>query len=323
MCSRPRLRSSPVVLAVGRTGRVRCRQRDRVAAEVVVLWLVTGGRVSSGHAERRAQPTDRRLVRPARRLRRRRVGSRSGGRTSPRQPAGSGSASRRSRWSRCRRSLRRNVRVATAMGSSAAASESCQSKLCAHLSLPRCWSVCLRTPLPTGGGRSDRRATDRGGRGTAKPATHGTGTDALAANPRARPGRHSHPQPHRAPAFAAARASQPAPRLPGPARRNRASGWRLLLAFGAANRHPLLWRRWSAPAVQTPDEWLAMTAPAATRHAGRSNSHGSRSGEHARVPSQAGRMPRDEPAGPVPTLLQRGPVGGGLGGLPSPAAVSR
>jgi hypothetical protein len=29
------------------------------------------------------------------------------------------------------------------------------------------------------------------------------------------------------------------------------------------------------------------------------------------------------PAGPVPAVLQRGPVGGGLGGLPSPAAVSR
>ena len=29
------------------------------------------------------------------------------------------------------------------------------------------------------------------------------------------------------------------------------------------------------------------------------------------------------PAGPVPTVLQRGPVGGGLGGLPSPAAVSK
>ena len=29
------------------------------------------------------------------------------------------------------------------------------------------------------------------------------------------------------------------------------------------------------------------------------------------------------PAGPVPTVLQRGPVDGGLGGLPSPAAVSR
>jgi hypothetical protein len=30
-----------------------------------------------------------------------------------------------------------------------------------------------------------------------------------------------------------------------------------------------------------------------------------------------------KPAGPVPTVLQRGPVGGGLGGLPRPAAVSR
>ena len=29
------------------------------------------------------------------------------------------------------------------------------------------------------------------------------------------------------------------------------------------------------------------------------------------------------PAGPVPAVLQRGPVAGGLGGLPSPAAVSR
>ena len=29
------------------------------------------------------------------------------------------------------------------------------------------------------------------------------------------------------------------------------------------------------------------------------------------------------PAGPVPTVLHRGPVDGGLGGLPSPAAVSK
>ena len=46
-----------------------------------------------------------------------------------------------------------------------------------------------------------------------------------------------------------------------------------------------------------------------------------------RVPYRAAHSPggwrATNPAGPVPTVLQRGPVGGGFGGLPSPAAVSK
>jgi hypothetical protein len=74
--------------------------------------------------------------------------------------------------------------------------------------------------------------------------------------------------------------------------------------------------------VQTPDEWFAMTAlrlVTRTIEIAWIVERRTRLGCHHRP----GGCRATNPAGPVPTLLQRGPVGGGLGGLPSPAAVSK
>ena len=77
------------------------------------------------------------------------------------------------------------------------------------------------------------------------------------------------------------------------------------------------------PDPPAPGECSATTARAASHHSGRSHPRGSWSVERARRGHSPGGCRATNPAGPVPTVLQRGPVGGGLGGLPRPAAVSR
>ena len=99
------------------------------------------------------------------------------------------------------------------------------------------------------------------------------------------------------PAFARRGASPATPPESRIARKARIAR-RLLSLLGAAPPHDRLGDIGVLRRRRHRTSGSALTAPAATRHPGRSNWYGSWSGEHARVRSQAGRMPSDEPCGP-------------------------
>ena len=155
-----------------------------VAAGVVVLWLVTGGRLSSRPRRAARAATDRRLVRAARRLRSDRVRSAISLADITRQSAG---------WPSVSRGITLVAMLATCsgeaprgkplwLGSSAAVSESRQTMLCAYLSAALL--AGLLANAVAGWWWADPIVALLIGAVAlpAKPAAHGTGTAAPAAN---------------------------------------------------------------------------------------------------------------------------------------------